>query len=266
MAMNMFDIATYLGHQPHIYVQQAKLSHGVKSRQPVWNVGWGDGAVLDHFTYDYRKHQTDTHLWRRVEGIELEPYNGVVFNLEVEEDHSYVAEGIGVHNCAAEGAAGCVMVLRALAGLPHVVLNPYFIYHTTSGGSDQGSYLSDTVAFLASQGCASEAVWPRSHGFRTAPSQNARQDALKYRQLKVVKVANWEEYGTMLLNAWPVYSAYPGHAWFGSQLIAPDRIRWCNSWGTDWGEGGFGTLAASSIQFKSGIYCFLAIEDGGEQW
>lgn len=37
--------------------------------------------------------------WRRVRSVELEPFFGLVYDIGVEEDHSYVAEGIGVHNC-----------------------------------------------------------------------------------------------------------------------------------------------------------------------
>jgi hypothetical protein len=37
-----------------------------------------------------------------VTGITSEPYFGFVYDLEVEEDHSYVVEGVAVHNCSCE--------------------------------------------------------------------------------------------------------------------------------------------------------------------
>ena len=37
-----------------------------------------------------------------VTGISSEPYFGFVYDLEVEEDHSYVVEGVAVHNCSCE--------------------------------------------------------------------------------------------------------------------------------------------------------------------
>lgn len=169
-----------------------------------------------------------------------------------------------VGSCAAEGGAGCVMAMRVQSGQTHVTLNPYMIYQTTSGGRDAGSTLSATVSFLRNSGCASAAVWPRSNGWRTTPSQAAREDALKYRQLKVVQVRNWAEYGTMLLHAYPVYSGYSGHAWFGTRLIAPNRIRWKNSWGAGWGEDGYGTLSSSSIMQSYGMYVFVSVSEGGE--
>ena len=169
-----------------------------------------------------------------------------------------------VGSCAAEGGAGCIMALRAISGQPHVTLNPFFIYQHTSGGRDAGSTRSATVNFLRERGCASAAVWPRSNGWRTVPSQAAVQDGRKYRQLKLVKLKNWEEYGTMLMSPFPVYSGWSGHAWFGVRLIAPNRLELANSWSASWGDGGYGTLAASSIMWNYGVYVFLSVSEGGE--
>ena len=39
-----------------------------------------------------------------------------VYNLEVEEDHSYVAQGIVVHNCAESYLSGCKLIVNSLVG------------------------------------------------------------------------------------------------------------------------------------------------------
>ena len=54
----------------------------------------------------------------------------------------------GVGSCATESTTQAVMIARAVAGQEHVVLNPWFIYHTTSGGRDQGSAIDDNLAFV----------------------------------------------------------------------------------------------------------------------
>jgi hypothetical protein len=43
------------------------------------------------------KHDTDG-MWMRVSTITRKPYQGPVYNLVVEDDHSYVVEGLAVHN------------------------------------------------------------------------------------------------------------------------------------------------------------------------
>lgn len=45
-----------------------------------------------------RKRLIDGYVIMPVRGIEKKPYDGPVFNLEVRDDNSYVAEGIAVHN------------------------------------------------------------------------------------------------------------------------------------------------------------------------
>ncbi len=48
-----------------------------------------------------RKHilRKENQVFFKVERIEVVPYSGLVYNMEVEEDHTYVTEGIVVHNC-----------------------------------------------------------------------------------------------------------------------------------------------------------------------
>jgi intein/homing endonuclease len=36
--------------------------------------------------------------WVKIDNIELEPYNGKVYNISVEDTHNYIANNILVHN------------------------------------------------------------------------------------------------------------------------------------------------------------------------
>ena len=58
-------------------------------------------AELLRFNEKNQKYSTflDNGVVRKIQSVSTESYNGWVFNLEVEEDHSYVAEGVAVHNC-----------------------------------------------------------------------------------------------------------------------------------------------------------------------
>lgn len=97
LALNMFDIGNALGLRPTILWSPPQLAsicgRKVKSARPTWRVFFR--ALSDN----YRVEMDDSHVWRKVEKIDREPYVGDVFNIEVETDQSYVAEGIGVHNC-----------------------------------------------------------------------------------------------------------------------------------------------------------------------
>jgi hypothetical protein len=42
--------------------------------------------------------ETDDGFWAPIKSLELVPYSGPVFNLDVEGDHTYQAQGVAVHN------------------------------------------------------------------------------------------------------------------------------------------------------------------------
>lgn len=46
-----------------------------------------------------RYYRDDVGFWHPTVSILTREYSGTVYNLEVEEDHSYVVEGVAVHNC-----------------------------------------------------------------------------------------------------------------------------------------------------------------------
>lgn len=261
LAMSMFDIANGLGLKPTIRQKQPKLSHGVKSRQRVSTVEWGQGELRQKT--DYRKHQTDTHLWRRVEGVEYEPFSGHVFNLEIDGDHSYVAEGIGVHNCATESTTQGGMICREFGNQPFELLNPLFIYHHTSGGSDRGSNIDSNLVFARDKGIAPESVWPRSKGFRAKPTAAAYEAALKYRIDEFFDITSIEEVGTALLSGMAVVFGWSGHSCIMTSLKSETTAEYANSWG-NWGDKGFGTIRLASINFGYGAFAIRSVTDSGE--
>lgn len=48
----------------------------------------------------------DGYIWCPINGVEKVDYDGLVYNMEVEEDNSYVANGIIVHNCTNISVSG----------------------------------------------------------------------------------------------------------------------------------------------------------------
>jgi len=158
-----------------------------------------------------------------------------------------------VGSCASEAGVGGLHVVRNVLNLPEVRLNPYSVYHTTSGGHDNGSNILDNLEFLREHGVAPQDVWPRSKGWRAEPSVEAKREALKYRIDEFYYIENWEQFGTALLKGFPVVFGYSGHAIVAVELLSTNSLLYLNSWG-DWGDDGHGTLRASSIVWPYGAF------------
>jgi len=58
-----------------------------------------------------------------IEEVIQEKYTGIVYNLEVEGDNSYCAEGIAVHNCTDAQACGTPIITTKGSSMPQVTCN-----------------------------------------------------------------------------------------------------------------------------------------------
>jgi len=171
----------------------------------------------------------------------------------------------GVGSCATESTAGAVMACRAVAGLPHVTLNPWFIYHTTSGGRDSGSSIDTNLRFIQEHGIAPMAVWGRDQGWRRKPSAEAYEAALQFRGIEVFDIASVNEFVSALLRGFFVVYGARGHS-VGASEYRSSGPWGPNSWGTDWGDGGFGTWVSwRQINWGYGAWALRAVteSDGG---
>jgi hypothetical protein len=172
-------------------------------------------------------------------------------------------------SCACESLTGVVMATRAFLGLPHVELNPWFIYYHTGGKSDRGdgrsggSSIDENLAFAMEYGIAPISVWPRSKGWgyrSEKPSAEAYAAALEFRPKEVFDITTVR--GAMSANAKAfgvVYGA-KGHS-VGKIAYTKDRKGLdVNSWGTDWGDGGFGVWTPySGIDWRYGAYALRVV-------
>ena len=63
-------------------------------------VGISKFHSIEHERKFHKRHvvETDEGFWAPIKSLELVPYSGPVFNLDVEGDHTYQAQGVAVHN------------------------------------------------------------------------------------------------------------------------------------------------------------------------
>ena len=89
LALSTYLLATKLGYLPSLQ-DDTKWDHGYEI------------AFTPMRSYEIAK-QDENYMYLPISEIKLEDYDGYVYNLEVEEDNSYVAEIIAVHNCEGFG-------------------------------------------------------------------------------------------------------------------------------------------------------------------
>lgn len=272
LAMAMYDIVQAIGRRAVIRYSIPKVSHGVKRRLPRWDINFRADPKDN-----YRSIEDEKHVWRRVNGLETVPFNGPVFNLTVEGDNSYVAEGIGVHNCVGQASRTAFSYAWDISGQPHHDFHPRFVYTLINGGRDEGAIISDALVALKTYGIALNSDGPTEALFRRHFSKQAFETAKRFKVLEGYKLRSFEEICSAISNGLAVVSGimvgrnfgnldsegtcpvpdYPlgGHALCHIGLKRSHTGAWLletqNSWGTRWGNGGF---------------CYLRKEHYSPQW
>ena len=96
MLLNKLDIQAWItvreGGAAKFSNQQPEK---IINRQPLYQVGYTADKKWDMVR------ETETHFIVPIREITREPFEDLVFNLDVDETHSYLAKGFAVHNCTA---------------------------------------------------------------------------------------------------------------------------------------------------------------------
>jgi len=98
LALQLTELLHRVGEQPLIRRQRSKvLTPKGNVRKLCYIVSWAEDTLKN----SNRKCRWNFkgEILARVNEVEKIQYNGPVYNLEIEDDHSYIVEGIIVHNC-----------------------------------------------------------------------------------------------------------------------------------------------------------------------
>jgi DNA (cytosine-5)-methyltransferase 1 len=103
LAIGLMNLVTGLGCTPTLYFVPRPAEHVIEGRlvsqRSWWQVRWHDSKTR-------HVRRTDDHLWTLVREVKPGRSGVQVYNLEVEEDNTYTADGIVVHNCQGFSVAG----------------------------------------------------------------------------------------------------------------------------------------------------------------
>lgn len=95
MLLNRQGIHSWIQTRPGGKVKFSNQSDRTINRQPLYHIGYTENKSWDMVR------ETETHFLVPIQEITREPWDDLVFNIDVAETHSYLVRGIAVHNCTA---------------------------------------------------------------------------------------------------------------------------------------------------------------------
>ncbi len=95
MLLNRVNKHSWIQVRPGGEVKFSNLDSRKINRVPLYHVGYTENKSWDMVR------ETNTHFIVPIREITSEPFDDLVFNLDVDETHSYLVRGVAVHNCTA---------------------------------------------------------------------------------------------------------------------------------------------------------------------
>ena len=270
LALAVYEIAQDFGLRPTLTARKPVKNKYAKKRQPFWEIAVSQGGGSN----SGNSKESDGCFWRKVRLVSREPFSGYVFNMHVEGDESYVADGIGVHNCTGFGLATVAnFLLRTRKSHPvlEARVSPRMLYEMAKkyddwpGESYEGSSARGAVKGWHKHGVCDELDWPYAQdtSVLTLARAAAAADVPLGSYYRVNKAdltavhAALAEVGVLYVTS----QVHTGWDKVGKDGIIPSEPKidgghafalvgydqdgfWLqNSWGTSWGRKGLARLS-----------------------
>jgi len=105
LALQIAEMLHRVGEQPLIRQQKANiLTPSGNKRRLAFCVSWAEETLAR--ANRKGRWEFQSQVLTKVRKVQQVPYSGPVYNLEVEGDHTYVVQGVAVHNCFGTGYVG----------------------------------------------------------------------------------------------------------------------------------------------------------------
>lgn len=284
LALQMFDIANANSLMPAMQTHtKAKTDKLGIFHQHAWRVNLNDPVTYKRGSAS----QDQIHMWRKVRQVARGKFHsGPVYNLEVEGDHSYVSEGVGVHNCWDFSGTGCVTIALVKAGQIPNSSNQASEQYTLDCGQNGGCSGDDNTTVL---------TWAKSTGLPLDSdygSYSASSRRCSYTSsMKLYKITDWgfcTSGGNGVASTADIKAAIVAYGCVGCAvdagfsdpgtgvisgggnnidhdviLVGWDDSKgrggaWImrNSWGTGWGNGGYAWIEYGSYSIGTeAVWC-----------
>jgi hypothetical protein len=150
--------------------------------------------------------------------------------------------------CWMHGSVRALEILRLWQGQPPLLLSAESAAYTITGGRNRGGYPEEAVRALSTDGACDQTMWPMNQLTPRNAKPDWRLHAQKHVLIRWLDVETWEDQITLAINRVPVAI---GLNWWNhlvcqlDPIILPNGeigIGIDNSWGSDWGDNGYGLL------------------------